>query len=185
MRVTFTKVDDKRYSVAIERELGPPLVPRFAPGHDDLMPHDIAHYLVEEHYGIQLGVWGQLAAGGGGLFRPAPEDNTLQVRRRVQRIAALGRKDMARSEELVVLTVAAWECTIGRAKHQPGTHLVPPDGEALDGAVRRMGEVAHQWQALTHGQSLTFTWPAHLTFDAARSHRGRRTTRRTPSRARR
>jgi len=29
MEITFTKVDDKRYTVAIERRLRPPLVPRF------------------------------------------------------------------------------------------------------------------------------------------------------------
>ncbi len=34
MEVRFTKVDDKRYAVAIQRRLGPPLVPRFGPGHD-------------------------------------------------------------------------------------------------------------------------------------------------------
>jgi len=51
MRVTFTKVEAKRYAIAIEREHGPPLAPRFAPGFDDLMPHDLAHYLVEDHTG--------------------------------------------------------------------------------------------------------------------------------------
>ena len=138
------------------------------------MPHDLAHYLVEEHYGIQLGVWGQLGAGGGGIFAPAPEDNTLQVRRRAQRIGALGRAEMARSEELVVLTVAAWERTIGRTKHQPGAHLVAPGPEEFRSAVRRMGEVAQRWESVQLGRSLTFTWPRHLTFDAAKSHRGRR-----------
>ena len=64
MRVVFTKVDAKRYSIAIEREHGPALVPRPAPGYDDLMPHDLAHYVVEEFFGIELGVSRQLAAGG-------------------------------------------------------------------------------------------------------------------------
>ena len=72
MRVTFTKVDTKRYAIAIVREHGPALVPRFAPGYDDLMPHDLAHYVVEEFFGIELGVWGQLAAGGGGIFTRLP-----------------------------------------------------------------------------------------------------------------
>jgi hypothetical protein len=68
MPVTFTKVDGKRYFVAIERGYGPPLlVPRSAPGYDDLMPHDLAYYLVEEHAGIELGVFGQVAYGDGML----------------------------------------------------------------------------------------------------------------------
>src|SRR4051794_26996930 len=98
MKVTFTKADHKRYTITVVRSSGPALVPRFAPGYDDLMPHDLAHYLVEEQYEIPLGVWGQLAAGGGGIFTPAPEDNTLAVKRRAQRIAAVGREDMRRSE---------------------------------------------------------------------------------------
>ena len=56
MKVTFTKVDVKRYEITIVREHGPALLPRYGPGYDDLMPHDLAHYLVEESYGIELGV---------------------------------------------------------------------------------------------------------------------------------
>ncbi len=117
MRVVFTKVDATRYSIAIEREHGPGLVPRSAPGYDDLMPHDLAHSVVEEYFEIELGVWGQLAAGGGGIFTPAPEDDSWQYQRRLRRIRAIGRHDMARSEQLVVITVSAWERSINRARH--------------------------------------------------------------------
>ena len=182
MQVRFTKVDGKRYRVTIQRERGPALVPRFAPGYDDLMPHDVAHYLVEEHYGIELGVWGQLAAGGGGIFTPAPEDNDLRNKRRVQRIARIGRSDMARSEQLVVTTVAAWERTVGRSGHQGLPVRVQVDPDELRTAVVRMGDVADQWRALRDHGDLTFTWPRHLTFDAARSQRGRRVSRATPVR---
>ena len=182
MLVTFTKADTKRYTVAIEREHGPALVPRHAPGYDDLMPHDVAHYVVEESFGIVLGVWGQLAAGGGGIFTPAPEDNSLRYQRRAQRIAATGRSDMARSERLVGITVTAWERTVGRATH----HSTPQPGEVdpdeLAGAVRRMGEVAHRWQALPRGGSLTFEWPAALATDPSRSRRGPADRRRSPAR---
>lgn len=174
MQVSFTKTNARRYSVAIAREHGPALGPRFAPGFDDLMPHDLAHYLVEEYFEIELGVFGQLAAGGGGLFTPAPEDNSLRYQRRAHRIGAIGRQDMERSERLVVITVGAWEQSIGRVKHQTSSFPMEVDPDALRGAVRRMGEVAQRWQALPFGGSLAFTWPKALTFDAARSHRGRR-----------
>lgn len=174
MKVTFTKVDDKRYFVAIDREKGPALVPRPGPGYDDLMPHDLAHYLVEEYFEIELGVWGQLAAGGGGIFAPAPEGNTWKYRQRGQRIGAIGREDMARSEQLVVITVSAWERSIDRIKHQTRESPIDVEADTLHGAVRRMDEVARRWQALQHGASLTFTWPTFLTFDASKSRRGRR-----------
>ncbi len=174
MQVTFRKDDAKRYSIAIKRERGPALVPRFAPGYDDLMPHDLAHYLVEEHFEIQLGVWGQLAAGGGGIFKPAPEDNSLRYQRSVQRIGAIGREDMGRSEQLVVVTVAAWERSIHRVKHQTRVIHVDVEPDKLRGAVARMGEVAELWRALPFGGSLAFVWPHELTFDPAKSRRGRR-----------
>jgi hypothetical protein len=184
MRVTFTKSDGTRYAIAIEREYGPALVPRFAPGYDDLMPHDLAHFLVEEYFEIGLGVWGQLAAGGGGIFTPAPEDNTLRYQRRAQRIGAIGRDDMARSEQLVVITVAAWESSIDRNKHHTRGFAIEVDADSLQGAVRRVGEVAGAWQALQHGGSLAFAWPRHSTFDASKSRRGRRNATRTPRLAR-
>ena len=143
MQVTFTKADAKRYTVTIERENGPALVPRFAPGYDDLMPHDLAHYLVEEFFEIELGVWGQLAAGGGGIFTPAPEDNSLQYQRRSQRIGAIGRADMARSEQLVLVTVVTWEQQ-HRQDQEPGPPVRArrgcrrtPRGRGPDGRGRR------------------------------------------------
>ncbi|HEX6150793.1 hypothetical protein [Nocardioides sp.] len=184
MQVTFTKVDGKRYRVAIRRERGPALVPRLAPGYDDLMPHDLAHYVVEEHYGIELGVWGQLAAGGGGIFAPAPEDDDLRHQRRTQRIAALGRDDMRRSEQLVVATMAAWERTVGRSRHQDLPVSIEVERDALRAAVHRMSVVSGQWRDLPYGGALSFTWPSSLTFDPARSHRGRRESRATRGRHR-
>jgi hypothetical protein len=177
MEVEFTKASDRRYSVAITREHGPALLPRYAPGYDDLMPHDLAHYLVEEEFGIELGVWGQLAAGGGGVSLPAPTGNDLRNRRRSQRIGAMGRDDMARSERLVAMAVALWERSIGRPKHQARPLTVDVDPEQLRRAVRRLDEVSGRWHRLPIGRSLTFEWPQQLTLDIAKHHRGRRDTR--------
>ena len=174
MRVVFTKAGAKRYTISIDRERGPALLPRFGPGYDDLMPHDLAHYVVEEFFAIELGVWGQLAAGGGGIFWPAPEDNTLRFKRQVERLGAVGRSDMHRSERLVVLTVAAWEKSIRRVKQKTRTFDVHVDPDTLRRAVARMDEVAQQWRALPHGGTLAFDWPRELTLDVGRSQRGRR-----------
>jgi hypothetical protein len=173
MQVTFTKADGKRYLIGIDRELGPPLLERYAPGYDDLMPHDLAHFVVEEHFGIELGVWGQLAAGGGGIFYPAAEDDSLQNRRRIERIGRTGRADMARSEDLVVLCVSAWERSIGRVKHQSRDVDVELTRVDLRRAVARIDETAQHWQCLAYGGSLVRTWPSHLTFHPSRSQRGR------------
>ena len=99
-------------------------------------------------------------------------------------IAAIGRDDLARSEQLVVITVSAGERSIDRIKHQTREFPIDVDADALHGTVRRMDEVAGRWQGLQHGASLTFTWPNHLTFEASKSRRGRRRDKRnrTPAR---
>jgi hypothetical protein len=174
MRVTFTKTDAKRYVVAVDRAVAPPLLPRFGPGNDDLVPHDLAHYLVEEHYGIRLGVFGQLAAGASGLFYPAPEDRSLRLARRETRIAALGRDDMALSEKLVQVTMAAWEREVGRSWHQGLPVTVEVDPVQLAAGVRRIHEVSASWSALPFGGELSLEWPAHLSVNVAGSRQGRR-----------
>jgi hypothetical protein len=179
MQVVFTRMNDKQYAVAIEREHGPALVPRLAPGYDDQMPHDLAHYLVEEQFGIRLGVFGQLAAGGGGIFAPARRDHTTRVDRSVRRIGQAGRADMQRSERLVYLCVSEWERRACRRMSLPSqVALGDATPEQLDAAVDRLGWVARQWQRLLAGSSLTFTWPKQLTVDPAGSQLGRRPYRR-------
>jgi hypothetical protein len=177
MRVTFTKLDAKRYQVSVEREHGPALVPRPGPGQDTRMPHDIEHFLVEEHFGIRLGVFGQLAAGGSGIFFPAPRDNTTRHKQRAQRLAALGRADMARSEELTRLVGEAWERSTRGIARSRGPVVRTVSEDELVAVVRRMDEVSRAWVALPSGGSLSLSWPRHLVVDLAGTTRGRRASR--------
>jgi hypothetical protein len=172
MRVTFTKLDAKRYEVSVEREHGPALLPRPGPSLDDEMPHDIEHFVVEEQLGIELGVFGQLAAGGSGIFFPAPQDNTLRNKQRAERIAAEGRSDMARSEELTRVVAAVRDGSATR-----GATRVSARCDEVAAAVRRLDELAREWAALAPGESLTLTWPDRLTVRMGGTRRGRRPTR--------
>jgi hypothetical protein len=182
MRVTFTQAGGRRYTVTIERDHGPRLVPRSAPGYDDHLPHDIAHYLIEETFGIELGVFGQLAAGGGGVFAPSPADRSGRTERTSRRIALAGRADMGRSERLVYRCVSEWEVRTGRrSRLAAGVDASMASAAEIERAVRRLDEVSARWRALPVGGSLTFEWPKRLVFDAAGSRRGRATERRNAS----
>lgn len=174
MRVTFTRVDRAHYRVAVDRDRGPRLAPRLAPGYDDYMPHDLAHFLVELEFGIRLGVFGQLAAGGSGIFAPVPAERTGRARRSDRRLAGIGRADMARSEALVHRCVSEWARRAGRPARLPAAaDRAVADPQDVERTVRRLAAAAKRWHALGPGGSLTFSWPGQLTFDPAGSHAGR------------
>ena len=64
MEVTFRRTGERRYAVVAEPEGHPAVTMDPAPGFDPRLPHDLVHYAVEREHGIELGVFGQLAAGG-------------------------------------------------------------------------------------------------------------------------
>jgi hypothetical protein len=146
-----------------------------APGYDDYMPHDLAHYLVEESFGIRLGVFGQLAAGGRGVFVPHVDDDSARAQRTAHRIAVVGRRDMQRSETLVQVCMAEWMRRSGRRPRLPVAALgIDVEPNELDVMVERLDAVATRWHGLRVGDSLEFRWPEDLVFDPARSREGRR-----------
>lgn len=155
MQVTFTKAGRRRYVVAIEREHAPPLEPRGAPGYDDDLPHDLAHFAVEEQLGLARGVFGQLAAGGAGIFAPAPADRTTDERRRARRIAAEGRPYMVRSEAVVRVCTARWRAA-GPVAADPGGVVTPAETQRV---LTRFDELSARWRALPDGGSLVLRWP--------------------------
>jgi hypothetical protein len=174
MRVTFTKQGGRRYLVGIDREHGPPLQPRHGPGYDEQLPHDIVHYVVEEQLGLRLGVFGQLAAGGAGLFSPAPADRRAGDRKAGRRFATAGRDDMRRSEAAAGRCFAEWRRRTGAATGPVGD-VAPDLAESdVERIVSRLEEVAQAWRALAPGAALTFDWPRALTVNPAGTGRGRR-----------
>src|SRR5437868_3188247 len=64
MRVTFTRTGQRRYRITVE---GKGVISSFmepAAGYDDRLPHDLAHFVVENYLGLSGGVFGRLAADG-------------------------------------------------------------------------------------------------------------------------
>lgn len=160
MKVTFTRSGARRYVVAVERGQGPPLVPRGGPGYDDHLPHDLAHFAVEEQLGLALGVFGQLAAGGAGIFVPAAADRNVGERRRAQRIAADGRPDMIRSEAVVRVCTARWQARAGRASGPVAAdHAGVLSPAEIERVLARFDELSARWRALPDGGSMVLEWP--------------------------
>ncbi|WP_344866981.1 hypothetical protein [Planomonospora alba] len=168
MQVTFTRTAERRYRVTVDRELAPPLVMDPGPGYDPYLPHDLLHFIVECHWELRNGIFGQLAAGGDAhTFELAdqPRDRR-QARRRTRRSSrrnSVSGADIALSEKLAGVALTAWLVHTGRLP-------MPDDAETalgeigvteaeVVGILGRLDESASRWHALAVGESLTLDWP--------------------------
>jgi hypothetical protein len=163
--ITFTKLAGGRYMVSVVREHGPELAPRNGPGHDDYLPHDAVHFLVEAEARLARGVFGQIAAGRNNIFWPVDQaQQRRQARRekkRKTRPDEVG--DMTRSETLAGLCQALWEFRAGHRSALPDWHSwVQPDlleSPLVGRIVARLDEFASRWHPLLLNDSVTLTWP--------------------------
>jgi hypothetical protein len=152
MRVTFTKTHQRGYSVSVE---GPGLdgtMMNPAPGYDPRLPHDAAHFIVENELGITGGVFGQLAAGGtANTFFSKDAKKIRKARKRGADIAKANKKDALFSEHAIYAAQSRWE------KHDiiPDTKIPPADIARI---VEKFEEFASRWSKLPVGGSITLEW---------------------------
>lgn len=166
MRVVFTKGPGIGYEIAVYRDIGPELARRNGPGGHPYLPHDLVHLLVENEAGIELGVFGQLAAGDNGMFWPVDNaERTRAGRRRRSKKHAMpprAEADMIRSETLARIAVPVWEARRGLASGLPAyvsAHDITP---VVDRIVDTFDDYADRWHALPVGGSVTVTWKVSL-----------------------
>jgi hypothetical protein len=167
VRVTFTRQTGFRYGVDVIRESGPPARLRVVKSDAEWLPREIAHFLVEREFGLKLGIFGQLAAGGdAGRFWAAPADRDSRLAHLSHRLQVTGRGDLGRSVALVAWCTAAWEIETGRRSAGP-RDLRPSDGPwpLLDVTAVPCEQVT----AAVQGQRVSFDWPQALTLTARRS----------------
>ena len=156
MIVTFTRRGERRYRVSVE---GPGVVASWmepAPGYDPLLPHDMAHFVVENELGILGGVFGQLAAGGtAGTFHPYDESKRRKILKRGKKISSMEIRDAVLSEKMIAITHGRWR----------GDPLAPkPDKDLSEGDVvgicAKFDVVSKVWSQLKVGESMSLTWSA-------------------------
>ncbi|WP_316160024.1 hypothetical protein [Bradyrhizobium sp. SZCCHNRI20481] len=197
MTVSFVRTGERRYAVRATLGDGRTLEMSPAPGFDPWMPHDLQHFIVEKHLGIDGAVFGRLAAGGtAGTFHLVPHATssreTARLRRRHeardQRLMPERSEDYARSERA---TYVCWQDWLQQADDPAlrarGAEMAPSARSLLAGmsaeeravytpvrrdAIRQeFARLSRRWSALAVGESLSEPWsePAHL---LPRAHRG-------------
>jgi hypothetical protein len=168
VQVTFRKTHRRGYAVDISRDRAEDLTMSPAPGYDDLLPHDLVHLLVELHWGLRDGIYGDVAAGGNaGTFRLAdtrPADETAREWSRKARRARVrkGGSDINRSEVLASIVHSRWNA----AKHgKPLPHWYDRHVEAsgaseseIAAALQRADELSARWQKVQVGHGMTVDW---------------------------
>lgn len=123
-----------------------------APGYDNKLPHDAAHFIVENELGILGGVFGQLAAGGtANTFRSEDLKKPRRTKKRGQAMAKANREDALFSEHAVYAAQSRWE------KHDiiPDTKIPPVDIARI---IAKFEEFAAKWATLRIGGSVTLEW---------------------------
>jgi hypothetical protein len=147
VKVTFAKRGARRYDVHVSREQAPDLRCGTI-GYDDSLPHDLLHFVAEAEFGLDGGIFGNLAAGGNArIFLPLDTEGRVDK----ELVAKLWRKERirrthlpegSRSEQL------AWELERGWR-----TRTLSPDLQ------RKLDDLAERWRALQVGGSLALEWP--------------------------
>jgi hypothetical protein len=154
MNVIFTRTGERRYRVSVE---GPGVVPSWmepAPGFDARLPHDMAHFVVENELGITGGVFGQLAAGGlANTFHPSDEHLRRKLYKRDNRIAAINRHDAILSEKVVFLAHQAWNNELSEEPALEGVST-----KDIRRVCQQFDAVSAVWSRLGVGESMTLVW---------------------------
>ena len=106
-----------------------------APGYHDRLPHDAAHFIVEDELKILGGIFGQMAAGG--IIGPNEADARQRRKAKQQRHSLMkeNRDDALFSEHAVYAAQSRWEKQeiIPETKIQPDD--LAPGGQSREGDV--------------------------------------------------
>lgn len=185
MKVKFQKTGERRYAVIILRENAPDLEMNPAPGFDELMPHDLLHFLVERELELRRGIFGQIAFGGtAGTFHNKPSDKSnsradSRLRRKTanrgKKLLKTGLDDCARSERATYICLYDWLSHSPDAKLQERAKEMRVSAEATRAQMSEaerakfseeklaeiraaMDDLSRHWSALVVNESLNLEW---------------------------
>lgn len=186
MEVQFKRTGERRYAITIFREGYPTIEMNPAPGYDPIMPHDLAHLIVEKEIGLRRGIFGQIAAGGNaGTFHTVSsagenKREAARLRRKVvkrgEKLLHEGRDESAISERAVYVYLNEWlfrSTDPNRRKlavQLPSEYKQISDDDALsskktlDRVCSSLEWASEQWASLKIGEFFSVTWPDQLIF---------------------
>lgn len=152
--VTFTRTGEKRYRVSVDGPGDKHTEMEPAPGYDPRLPHDMAHFVVENELGITGAVFGQFAVRGtANTLQKEDQKSKRKALRRWRKIASAHRSDALLSEKIISITCGRWNSD-PLAPTDPG---VVTEAE-IDRICREFDAVSARWSKLDIGESMTLEW---------------------------
>lgn len=185
MQVEFKKTGERRYGVYIRREDAPCLEMNPAPGFDELMPHDLLHFLVEQEFDLQNAIYGQLERGGtAGTFHRISDEKSdkraasrerRKTRTRGEKMLKTSLDEYAKSERATYVCLYEWYSNSSDEKLKlraqemkpsiEGTYAQMTEAERKNytkeklALIReRMDELSREWSALEVDESMILDW---------------------------
>jgi hypothetical protein len=133
------------------------------------VPHDIAHLVVEDELGLDLGVWGVLVAGG--LFRGAKVVSGRQRPHAAQRAREILEGAVEQLNQAEILTRAVCDLAtldtadLSALRAATGARWWSPTATeaALVRAFGRLREAGARWAELPVGGTMRLAWNRPLT----------------------
>jgi hypothetical protein len=172
MDITFTRCEGRTYKTVARRDDGVVLQ---VPSYDrlSLLPHDLAHYVVEHGLGLKRGFWGCVADGA--LFPGIVVVSGRSVPHAGARSRAVIREAGQHGTEAEVFVevllrimheglepdASAVRAALTEMWRPSRPSRALPDVEEARRLCAALREMQERWHLLETGQSLTVTWPSH------------------------
>jgi hypothetical protein len=166
--IEFFKPEGNRYRSVLHRFDGV-TVELDGGGYNQLdtgsLPHDLAHFVVEDSLGLEAGLWGTIAAGG--LFGHTKVIAGRQPPHAAKRAQAVVDAAGDRLSQAEMLTRAVCDLALARADHDvhrlraaTGERWWAPTvtAEQVITACRRLRETSAAWRDLPPGDALRVRW---------------------------
>ena len=152
MKVTFKRTGEKRYRVEVE---GPGVVHSYmepAAGYDTRLPHDLAHFVVENMLGIRGCVFGPLSQGGSG-FTPVAETHKRKAAKSGNPNKKLDQKEAEMTERVIDIACHSWT-----GRKYTGATVKGVTDEVIERICREFDAVSEVWSILKVGEAMTLEW---------------------------
>lgn len=186
MKLIFERTGERRYNIQALREGMPTAIMDPAPGYDPLLPHDVMHMVVEAELGLNMGVFGQIAAGGlAGTFRVKLDDGMSkregsrqqkQAKAKDEKLCKAGLEDSAISERATYLCWYEWLSRSRDSAHRNSAQLMAANAEhvrktapraeldalnapVIDRICSHLDLLSDRWSHLLVGEKMTVKWP--------------------------